>query len=176
MKQPLKISIDETILEQVKDNIPNISEFVEDCFQAYLTFATKNEQERGEELRKNWENFHRAKLNIHLLMKVDYEGIDMQNAILKQKTDAWLTVWSDYRRVGSTQQYKIEKASKTLEITTEELEKVLEDTLYKAKADMTKLYIFDNWNYIAENILPNITIEEQEFDLDDLLNGKVDLD
>ena len=176
MKQPLKISIEEKILEQVKDTIPNISEFVEDCFKAYLTFAIKNEEDRGEELRKAWETFHRAKLDIHLLMKVDYEGQDMQQAILKQKTDAWLSVWSDYRRVGSTQQYKIEKASKTLEITTDELNKVLEDTLYKAKQDMTKLYIFDNWSYISENILPNITLEEEEFDLDDLLNGKVDLD
>ena len=30
-------------------------------------------------------------------------------------------------------------------------------------------------NYIEENILPNVEIEE-EYDLDDLLNGKVDLD
>jgi len=176
MKQPLKISVDKNILEQVKDTIPNISEFVEECFKAYLTFAVENEEDRGEELRKAWESFHRAKLEIHLLMKVDYEGQDMKNAIKKQKTDAWLSVWGDYRRVGNTQKYKLEKASKTLEITIDELKKVLNDTLYLAKQDMTKLYIFENWSYISENILPNITLEEEEFDLDDLLNGKVDLD
>lgn len=176
MKQPLKISIEKRILEQAKDAIPNISEFVEDCFKAYLSFTIENEEERGEDLRKAWENFHRAKLDIHLLMKVDYEGQDMQNAILKQKTDAWLSVWSDYRRVGSTQEFKIQKASKTLEITIKELEKVLEDTLYQAKKDMSKLYVFDNWSYISDNILPEIKIDEEEFDLDDLLTGKVDLD
>ena len=85
MKQPLKISVDKNILEQVKDTIPNISEFVEECFKAYLTFAVENEEDRGEELRKAWESFHRAKLEIHLLMKVDYEGQDMKNAIKKQK-------------------------------------------------------------------------------------------
>ncbi|MBR2557092.1 MAG: hypothetical protein IKE95_01775 [Methanobrevibacter sp.] len=175
MKQPLKISIDEKILEMVKDNIPNISEFVEDCFKAYLSFAIENEEERGEELRKAWADFHRAKLNIHLLMKIDYEGRDIENAINRQKTEAWLTVWSDYRRVGSTENTKIEKASKVLEIEPEVLKQTLENTLSKSKLDKSKLYIFDNWNYIEENILPNVEIEE-EYDLDDLLNGKVDLD
>lgn len=171
MKQPLKISIDEDTLEQVKDNIPNISEFVEGCFIAYLSFAIKNEEDRGEELRKAWETFHKAKLDIHLLMKVDYEGQDMQNAINKQKTDAWLQVWSDYRRVGSTQDFKLEKSSKILEIDIDILKQLLEDTLFKAKLDMTKLYIFDDWKYIENNILPYVEIEDEEMDLDELLNS-----
>ena len=170
-KQALKITIDEDILEQVKNNIPNISEFVEGCFIAYLTFAIENEKERGEELRKAWETFHKAKLDIHLLMKIDYEGQDLQKAINKQKNQAWLSVWSDYRRVGSTQYHKLEKASKKLEITQEELKQVLEDTLFKAKQDMTKLYIFDDWQYIQENILPYIETEEDEGGLDDLLKN-----
>lgn len=171
MKKPLKISVDEDLLEQVKNNIPNISQFVEDCFKAYLSFAIKNEEDRGEELRKAWETFHKAKLDIHLLMKVDYEGQDMEKAINKVKTDAWLTVWSDYRRVGSTQEWKIPKACKTLEITEKELKAVLESTLYRAKLDMSKLYIFDDWNYIEETILPNIELEDEyeEMDLDELL-------
>ncbi len=172
MKEKVTFSIDEKIMEMVRNNIPNMSEFVEDCFKAYLSFAIENEEDRGEELRKAWETFHKAKLDIHLLMKVDYEGQDLQNAINKQKTDAWLTVWSDYRRVGSTQNTKLEKASKTLKITTEELQQVLYDTLYQAKMDMTKLYIFDDWNYIQENILPHIEIDDdEEMDLDALLRG-----
>lgn len=175
MKQALKVSIDEKILEIINDNIPNKSEFVEECFKAYLSFATKNEEERGEELRKAWADFNRAKLNIHLLMKIDYEGRDIENAINRQKTEAWLTVWSDYRRVGSTENTKIEKASKVLEIEPEVLKQTLENTLSKSELDKSKLYIFDNWNYIETSILPYVEVEE-EYDLDDLLNGKVDLD
>ena len=155
----------------VRNNIPNMSEFVEDCFKAYLSFAIKNEEDRGEELRKAWETFHKAKLDIHLLMKVDYEGQDMQNAINKQKTDAWLQVWSDYRRVGSTQDFKLEKSSRILEIDIDILKQLLEDTLFKAKLDMTKLYIFDDWKYIENNILPYVEIEDEEMDLDELLNS-----
>ena len=170
MKEKVTFSIDEKLMEMVRDNIPNKSEFVEDCFKAYLTFAIENEEDRGEELRKAWKEFHDSKLKIHLLMKVDYEGKDLEQIINKQKTDAWLTVWSDYRRVGSTQNTKLEKASKTLKSTTEELQQVLYDTLYQAKMDMTKLYIFDDWNYIQENILPHIEIDDdEELDLDELL-------
>ena len=67
----------------VRNNIPNMSEFVEDCFKAYLSFAIENEEERGEELRKAWETFHKAKLDIHLLMKIDYKDKNIQNAIIK---------------------------------------------------------------------------------------------
>lgn len=175
MKKQATFSIDEKVLQMARDNIPNMSGFVEDCIRAYLSFAIENEEERGEELRKAWADFNRAKLNIHLLMKMDYEGKDIENAINKQKTDAWLTVWSDYRRVGSTEDIKIEKASKVLKIEPKVLKQTLENTLSKSELDKSKLYIFDNWNYIETSILPHVEVEE-EYDLDDLLNGKVDLD
>ena len=169
MKVPLKVSIDEKILEQVKDTIPNISVFVENCFKTYLAFTMETEEDRGEELRKAWKEFHDSKLKIHLLTKVTYEGHDIEKIINKQKTDAWLLVWSDYRKVGSTQDFKLEKSSKVLDISIDELKQVLEDTLYLAKLDMTKLYIFDDWQYVEETILPNIEVDDEECGLDELL-------
>lgn len=176
MKERVTFSIDKQLMETVRNNIPNMSNFIEDCFKAYLSFAIENEEERGEELRQAWEDFNRAKLSIHLLTKVDYAEQDIDNAIQRQKNNAWLNVWSDYRRIGSTHDYKIEKASKTLNLETEVLKQLLEDTLAKSEEDKKQLYIFDNWNYVSENILPNVTVDNEEFDLDDLLNGKVDLD
>ena len=171
MKEKVTFSIDENLMKIVRENIPDRSEFVENCFKAYLSFAIENEEERGEELRKAWKEFHDSKLKIHLLMKVDYEGKDIEQLINKQKTDAWLTVWSDYRRVGSIQDWKIPKACKVLEISEDELKAVLESTLYRAELDRTKLYIFDDWKYIEETILPNIEVEDEyeEMDLDELL-------
>ena len=175
MKEKVTFSIDEKLMEMVRDNIPNKSEFVEDCFKAYLTFAIENEEDRGEELRKAWKEFHDSKLKIHLLMKVDYEGKDLEQIINKQKTDAWLNVWSDYRRVGNTQDFKLEKSSKILEITIPELKKVLDDTLSKAELDRTKMLIFDDWKYIEEIILPHIELYDDEEDaLDALLKREMD--
>jgi len=169
MKQRLDVSIDENVLEMVRDNIPNKSQFVEDCFRAYLTFVTENEEERGEELRQAWQDFHKAKLAIHLLTKIDYEGKDIERAVEKQKTGAWLYVWADYRKFGSAPEYKIEKSAKTLDIEIDVLNQLLRDTLYLAKMDMTKLYIFDSWNYIAENVLPYVEVDDDEGGLDELL-------
>jgi len=176
MKEKVTFSIDAKLMDLVRDNIPNKSKFVEDCFRAYLSFAIEHEEERGEELRQAWKDFHKAKLNIHLLMKIDYEGRDIENAINKQKTDAWLSVWGEYRSYGSSDETKITRACKILEIEEPLFKALLEKTLARAKMDMSKLYIFDDWNYVKENILPNVTVDEEEYDLDDLLNGKVDLD
>ena len=171
MKEKVTFSIDKKLMEMARNNIPNMSAFVEDCFRAYLTYATETEEERGEELRQSWAEFHRSKRNIHLLMKVDFAYKDIENQIAKQKTEAWLSVWSDYRRVESTQDYKLEQASKTLEISIPELKEVLFDSLYNVKEDMTKLYIYDDWSYIEENILPNIVLDTEDGDLDELLNS-----
>ena len=169
MKEKVTFSIDENLMKLVRENIPDRSEFVENCFRAYLSFAIENEEDRGEELRKAWKEFHDSKLKIHLLTKVNYEGHDIEKIINKQKTDAWLLVWSDYRKVGSTQDFKLEKSSKVLDISIDELKQVLEDTLYLAKLDMTKLYIFDDWQYVEETILPNIEVDDEEGGLDELL-------
>lgn len=171
MKEKVTFSIDDKLMEMARNNIPNMSAFVEDCLKAYLTYATETEEERGEELRKSWAEFHRAKRNIHILMKVDFAHKDIENEIAKQKTEAWLSVWSDYRRVESTQESKLKKASETLGISVEELKEVLFDSLYTVKEDMTKLYIYDEWSYIEENILPNIVLDDEEMDLDELLNS-----
>ena len=69
MKEKVTFSIDENLMKIVRENIPDRSEFVENCFKAYLSFAIENEEERGEELRKAWKEFHDSKLKIHLLMK-----------------------------------------------------------------------------------------------------------
>jgi hypothetical protein len=176
-KQHIKLSIDENILELVKDTIPNISGFVEECFKAYLMISGLSEQAKGEELRKAWETFRESQLRIHLLTKINYEQQYQEKLEEKVKTDAWLNVWRDYRRTGTTQDNKIEESSEIIGITTQELKKVLNETYADSKNNMENLHIYDEWNYIEETILPTITIyeNEEEGDLDALLSGKVDL-
>ena len=132
----------------------------------------ENEEERGEELRQAWNDFHRAKLNIHLLMKINYEEKDIERVKAEQKTDAWLNCWADYRKVGSTQDHKIEQSAKALNLNTDTLKQLLHDTYKEARNDMTKLYIYDDWKYIEENILPHVEVDEEEEDVwDEILNG-----
>ena len=172
MKEKVTFSIDKKIMDMVRNNIPNKSQFVEDCFKAYLSFMIENEEERGEELRQAWNNFHKAKLNIHLLMKVNYENKDIERVMEEQKTDAWLNVWADYRKTENTQKHKIEQSAKTLNLDTKTLKQLLHDTLYEYQKDKTQAYIFDNWKYITENILPHVEIEDEEEDIwNEILDG-----
>ncbi|MBQ6512077.1 type II toxin-antitoxin system CcdA family antitoxin [Methanobrevibacter sp.] len=162
MKQQLKVSIEEDILKLAKEHIPNISKFVEECLIAYFKFTAENDEQRGEELRKNWEDFHRAKLNIHLLMNVDTENKHLEKMQDKNKKLAWLGIWKTYKFTETYQPHAMEEACKVLNLTEEELKVVLEDTGFEYAKDKTKAYIFDSWKYIEENILPHINLEEDE--------------
>lgn len=170
MKQQLKVSIDEEILKLAKEHIPNISNFFEGCLRAYFQFVTENDEQRGEELRKNWEDFHRAKLNIHLLMNVDTENKHIEKMHEENKTNAWLSIWGDYKFTHNYQKHKMEEACKVLNLTEQELAAVMESCLFSYNKDKTKAYIFDNWKYIEENFLPYIDLEEDE-EIEELLRS-----
>lgn len=162
MKQQLKVSIDEEILKLAKEHIPNISGFFEGCLRAYFKFTTENDEQRGEELRKAWEDFHRAKLNIHLLMNVDTENKHLEKMQDKNKKLAWLGIWKDYKFTQTYQPHNMKEACKVLNLTQKELELLMEDAMFEYAKDKTKAYIFDSWKYIEENFLPHINTEEDE--------------
>ncbi len=162
MKEKVTFSIDAETMKLVREHIPNASKFVEECFNAYFKYVTADEENKGEELRKNWENFHQAKLNIHLLMKVDKEHKDIERVHQNTLDLAWRGIWKDYRFTQTYQPYAMEEAVKILHVSKEELEEVMEDCLFAAKKDMTKLYIFDTWKHVKENYLPYINLEDDD--------------
>ena len=164
MKEKITISIDEETLKIAKENIPNISKFVEECFNAYFQFVTEDDEQRGEELRKNWEDFHRAKLNIHLLMNVDSENKQIEKVHENNLKLAWLGIWKTYRFTQTYQKHAMEEAVKILHVSKEELEEVMEDCLFAAKKDMTQLHIFDSWKYVEENYLPYIDLNDDDLE------------
>lgn len=168
MKERTNISIDKELLELAKQHIPNFSNFVEECVKAYFQYTTENEEQRGEELRKAWEDFHRAKLNIHLLMNVDYENKHIEKIHEENQTLAWLGIWKTYKFTQTYQPHAMEEACKILNLTQKELELVMEDCMFEYAKDKTKAYIYDNWKYIEENFLPYIETEEDE-EIEELL-------
>ena len=170
MKEKITISIEEETLKLAKENIPNISKFVEGCFIAYFQFITENDEQRGEELRKAWEDFHTSKLKIHLLMNVDTENKHLEKMQDKNKKLAWLGIWKTYKFTQTYQPNAMEEACKVLNLTEIELREVMEDTLFEYSKDKTKAYIFDSWKYIEENFLPYIDLEEDE-EIEELLRS-----
>lgn len=177
MKQQLKVTIDEETLELAKNNIPNISNFVENCFKAYLMLLGIDEETQGEKLAKAWEKFRDAQLEIHMLTSYDFNKKSIEKLEQKVRTDAWLQSWGEYRHGGHVQEWKLDKTNEVLKIGKDVLKQLLEDVYYEYTKDRTKIYIFDNWEYIEERFLPNVRVPEiTDWDLDDLLDGKVDID
>ena len=170
MKERTNISIEKDLLELAKENIPNLSNFFEECLRAYFKFTTENDEQRGEELRKAWEDFHRANLEIHLLMNVDTENKHLEKMQDKNKKLAWLGIWKTYKFTQTYQPHAMEEACKVLNLTERELKEVMEDTLFEYSKDKTKAYIFDSWKYIEENFLPYIDLEEDE-EIEELLRS-----
>lgn len=168
MKEKVTFSIEKETMKLVREYIPNVSKFVEECFIAYFKFLSENEEERGEELRKAWEEFHTSKLKIHLLMNVDTENKHLEKMHEENKKLAWLSIWKDYKFTQRYQPHNMENACKVLNLTQKELELVMEDTMFEYAKDKTKAYIFDNWKYIEENFLPYIDTEEDE-EIEELL-------
>ena len=164
MKEKVTFSIDEETMKLVREHIPNASKFVEGCFIAYFKFITEDDEQRGEELRKNWEDFHRAKLNIHLLMNVDSENKQIKKVHEENKRQAWMEIWKTYRFTQTYQPQAMEEATNILHLSEDELKEVMEDCLISAKEDMTKLYIFDSWKYVEENFLPYINLDDDNLE------------
>ena len=164
MKEKVTFSIDEETMKLVREHIPNASKFVEGCFIAYFKFITEDDEQRGEELRKNWEDFHRAKLNIHLLMNVDSENKQIEKVHEENKRQAWMGIWKTYRFTQTYQPQAMEEATNILHLSEDELKEVMEDCLISAKEDMTKLYIFDSWKYVEENFLPYINLDDDNLE------------
>lgn len=168
MKEKVTFSIDEQIMEQARETIPNMSQFIENCFKTYITLNSIGEESRGKQLKEAWDTLHESQLKIHILTSYDFEKQKQEKVEEKLKTDAWLKVWSDYRKTGTAQTYKLQESGEILEITPEELKQVLQDTYMEAKADMTKLDIYDDWEHIKKEILPYI--EDDNDELEDELN------
>ena len=177
MKEKLTISIDEETLELAKNNIPNISKFVENCFKAYLMLLGIDEETHAEKLRKAWEKFRDAQLEIHMLTTHDFDKQSIEKLEQKMKTKAWLQSWGEYRHGGHVQEWKLDKTDEVLKIGKDVLKQLLEDVYFEYIKDKRKIYIFDNWEYIKEEFLPHVRVPEiTEYDIDDLLSGKVDID
>lgn len=174
MKEKVTLSINENTLKRAKETIPNLSQFVEGCFEACLKYITKDDEDKGEELTRAWQQFNEAKLTIHILTEVDYEQKEIAKAIQRQKNNTWLQLWGEYRKFGkTTNTQQLETAAKTLETTTDKLEKLLSQTFLESRNNIKELYVYDRWDYIQQNILPKIDEieDEEEIDIDAILNS-----
>ena len=122
-KEPIKLSIDKEVLDKAKKQIPNMSNFFENCLKAYLgdihsLFYTTDAQEMLDQIKN-------AQTALYLLT----ERNDVEENIEKAKQDeillAWRRIYAEYRDTRTINDDHLEKACTTLQVTPDVLKNII---------------------------------------------------
>ena len=142
-KKTIGLSIDENILQKAKKEIPNLSEFLEECLKHYFgyangTFPVGNINDITNKI---------GKLQVDLFLI--NQNYDTETAIKEaeefEKDKAWRFLWNDYRIKLIADEMLMENAVKELEIDEDTLEDLL-DELYETDEDVDT----DSWSNVIE--------------------------
>ena len=142
-KKTIGLSIDENILQKAKKEIPNLSEFLEECLKHYFgyangTFPVGNINDITTRI---------GKLQVELFLI--NQNYDTETAIKEaedfEKDKAWRFLWNDYRIKLIADEMLMENAVKELGIDEDTLEDLL-DELYETDEDVDT----DSWDNVYE--------------------------
>ncbi len=123
-KKTIGITIEEKLLEKAKNQIPNISKFVEECLKNYLgegrnLIGTNRQQELIRTISK-------CQLELYMLNKKENIEEEMKNAAAEEIQMAWRRVYASYRDTRKINQTLLENAEKVLGVSAEELRDIIE--------------------------------------------------
>ena len=142
-KKTIGLSIDENILQKAKKEIPNLSEFLEECLKHYFgyangTFPIGNINDITTKI---------GKLQVELFLI--NQNYDTETAIKEaeefEKDKAWRFLWNDYRIKLIADEMLMENAVKELGVDEDTLEDLL-DELYETDEDVDT----DSWDNVYE--------------------------
>ena len=124
-KKSLKISVDEKLLEKAKNQIPNLSNFVEECLKHYFgyadgTFPIGNINDITDKI---------GKLQVELFLI--NQNYDMETAMKEaeefEKDKAWRFLWNDYRIRLVPDELLMNTAVQELGVDEDTLEDILDE-------------------------------------------------
>ena len=144
MKDKITISIDSEVLKKAKKQIPNISEFLNECLKQYLgmadgSFPTANARDVVDDIGKS-----QAKLFM-LNQNFDYENA--QKRMEDEKINRALRkLWQEYRKNIYADEDTLSEAMEVLTVDKD----TLEDMLDFAYANQELLGLNFTWSKLCE--------------------------
>lgn len=144
MKDKITISIDSEVLKKAKKQMPNISEFLNECLKQYLgmadgSFPTANARDVVDDIGKS-----QAKLFI-MNQNFDYENA--QKRMENEKVNRALRkLWNEYRKTLTPEGQAFDEALNMLDVDSE----TLEDMLDFAYANQELLGLNFTWKKLCE--------------------------
>ena len=124
-KKRLELTIEEDILEQAKKQIPNMSQFFQQCLEAYLgtntqtLFYVPDAQTAIDTIRD-------AQTALFLLTERNKIEENIMKAEMQEINLAWRRLYTEYRDTRTINQDKLKHASEILNVDTEELTDIVE--------------------------------------------------
>ena len=152
-KKDVTLTIDQDILEPARKQIPNLSQFFENCLKAYLgvdintLFYTSNAQEALDTIKQ-------AQTSLYLLIERNNVEENIKKAEHDEINLAWRKLYAEYRDTKHINKTQRQNSSKILNIPEEELTDIVEVTYVfrnETKIDITEWEeVYNEYGYNDE--------------------------
>ena len=148
-KKTIGITIDENLLKKTKEQIPNISAFVEYCLKNYLgeiegLVPTWKQQELIDTIKK-------CQLELYLMNEKNNIEENMKKAQLEEINVVWRKLYKEYRIRKNNGPKHLEDAAEKLEVSVQELVDILDVTYaysYRDNIDITNWFeVYEKYGY-----------------------------
>ena len=124
MKKQLVLTIDEIVLKKAKENIPNLSNFIEECLKRYLGLNTGEYPVHNAQELLN--KISECQLELHLLNEENKLNENMERAEQELIGSTWRILYATYRDTKNVPKKQLDEAEKILGVPSSELNNILE--------------------------------------------------
>ena len=124
MKKQLVLTIDEIVIKKAKENIPNLSNFIEECLKHYLGLnAGEYPVHNAKDLLNK---ISECQLELHLLNEENKLNDNIEKAKQELIGSTWRILYATYRDTKNVPKKQLEEAEKILGVPSSELKDILE--------------------------------------------------
>ena len=124
MKKQLVLTIDEIVLKKAKENIPNLSKFIEECLKHYLGLNTGEYPVHNAKELVN--KIGECQLELHLLNEENKLNENRERAEQELIGSTWRILYATYRDTKNVPKKQLDEAEKILGVSSSELKDILE--------------------------------------------------
>ena len=136
MKKQLVLTIDEMVLKKAKENIPNLSNFLEECLKHYLGLnAGEYPVHNAKELLNK---ISECQLELYLLNEENKLNENREQAEQDLIGSTWRKLYATYRDTKNVPKKQLDEAEKILGVPSSELNDILElSYIFRDETDVT---------------------------------------
>ena len=144
-KKTVGVTIDEHLLKKAKEQIPNLSAFVEYCIKNYLgeikgLVATGKQQELIDTIKK-------CQLELYLLNERNKIEENMKEVEIEEINVTWRKLYKEYRVKKIIDPEHLDSAAKKLKVSVDELNDILDLTYAYSRRDRVDI---TDWQEVYE--------------------------